>query len=124
MARAVGADSISENVRGLLSGAERLARTEVELALAKGRDSVGETARHMGMLVVAAVFATGGMAFLLVAIYNGLALRVDSWLAALLTAIIAFAGAGILLQIALPKTGEADQTRSLAERRDGVATVQ
>lgn len=124
MARAVGADSISENVRGLLSGAERLARTEVELALAKGRDSFGESARHMGTLVVAAVFAIGGMAFLLMAIYNGLALRVDSWLAALLTAIIAFAGAGILLHVALPKTGEADETRSLAERRDNVATVQ
>jgi len=124
MARAVGADSISENVRGLLSGAERLARTEVELALAKGRDSVGETARHMGVLVVAAMFAIGGMAFLLMAIYSGLALRVDGWLAAFLTAIIAFAGAGILLQVALPKTGKADQTRPLAGQRDGVATVQ
>jgi len=123
MGRAVGADSISENVRGLLTGAERLARTEVELALAKGRDSVGESARHMVMLVVAAVFAIGGMAFMLIAIYNGLALRVDSWLAALLTAIIAFAGAGIFLQVAVPKAGEADATRSITERRDDVATV-
>ena len=123
MARALGADSIGENVRGLLSGAERLARTEVELALAKGRDNFGETARGMGMLVVAAVCAIGGMAFLLMAIYNGLALRLDSWLAALLTATIAFAGAGILLQVARPKTDEADEPRSLAERRDNVATV-
>jgi len=123
VARAVGADSISENVRGLLTGAERLARTEVELALAKGRDSVGQSARHMGTLVFAAVFAIGGMAFLLMAIYNGLALRVDSWIAALLTATIAFVGAGILLQVARPKTDEAEDPRSLAERRDGVATV-
>jgi len=123
VARAVGADSISENVRGLLTGAERLARTEVELALAKGRDSVGESVRHMGTLIVAGVFAIGGMAFLLMAIYNGLTLRVDPWLAALLTATIAFAGAGILLQVARPKTDEADETRSLAKRRDGVATV-
>jgi len=124
MAGAVRADSISENVRGLLTGAERLARTEVELALAKGRDSFGATARHIGMLAVAGVFAVGGSAFLLMAIYNGIAVRVDTWLAALLTALIAFVGAGVLFLFALPKPDDADETESLVRQRDGVVTTQ
>ncbi len=123
MAASGGVDSIGYNVRGLLTQAERLARTEVELALAKGRESVGETARHLSMLVVAGVFALGGMAFLLHAIYSGLNTRVDGWLAALLTAIIAFIGAFIFLRLGVQQKDAVDETETLGGRRDRVATA-
>lgn len=117
------ADSIGQNVRGLLTQAERLARTEVELALAKGRESMGDTARHLGVLVVAAVFALGGTAFLLQAVYIGLLLRLDPWLAALCTAVIAFVGATILLRVGMHKGVEAEESVQKRGRRNGAVTV-
>lgn len=123
MANAGGAESIGANVRGLLTGAERLARTEVELALAKGRESFGESAKTVAMMIVAGVFALGGISFLLHAIYSALTLRVDQWLAALLTAIIAFAGAGLFLRLGTPKPADADVKKTLEGRRDNVVTV-
>lgn len=105
MAQTRGADSIGQNVRGLLTQAEKLARTEMELALSKGRDKVGDQVRHLAMLAGAAVFALGGMAFLLHAIYQGLETRLDSWLAALLTAVVAFACAGVFVKVASGRDG-------------------
>ena len=117
------ADSIGHNVRGLLTHAERLARTEVELALAKGRESMSDTARHLGVLVVAAVFVLGGTAFLLLAAYNGLLLRVQPWLAALITAGGAFVGATILLRVGMHKETSMDEASQVSGRRNGVVTV-
>ncbi len=123
MANAGGAESIGANVRGLLTGAERLARTEVELALAKGRESFGESAKTVAMLIVAGVLALGGVFFLLHAIYSGLTLRVDQWLAALLTAVIAFAGAGIFVRLGAAKPDDANVKETLEGRRNSVVTV-
>ena len=123
MAASSGVESIGQNVRGLLTQAERLARTEVELALAKGRESVGETARHLGMIVVAGVFALGGTAFLLYAVFCGLQTRVDSWLAALLTAGIAFVGAVLFLRLGVQQKPVPDAETSHGVRRDRVMTA-
>jgi hypothetical protein len=123
MASAGGAESIGANVRGLLTGAERLARAEMELALARGRESFGESAKTFAMVVVAGVFALGGISFLLHAIYSGLLLRVDQWLAALLTAVIAFAGAGLFLRLGASKPAHAERKEALEGRRDGVVTM-
>lgn len=119
MAQTRGADSIAQNVRGLLTQAEKLARTEMELALSKGRDKVGDQVRHLVMLAGAAVFALGGMAFLLHAIYEGLETRLDSWLAALLTAAIAFACAGIFVKIAAGRDS-AEAARDRLQSGDAV----
>jgi hypothetical protein len=119
---ASGTTSIGYDVRGLLSQAERLARTEVELALAKGRESVGETMRHLVMLVVAGVFALGGTAFLLHAVYAGLSIRLDSWLAALLTAVVAFVGAFVSLRIGVSQSRD-DADVAEADTRRGVAVA-
>lgn len=115
MAASNSVESIGQNIRGLLTQAERLARTEVELALAKGRESVGETARHLSMIVVAGVFALGGTAFLLYAVFCGLQTRVDTWLAALLTAGVAFVGAILFLRL-----GVQQKPAHVAETNDDV----
>lgn len=117
------AESIGQNVRGLLTHAERLARTEVELALAKGRESMSDTARSLGVLVVAGIFALGGAAFLLQAIYSGLLLKLEPWLAALLTAGIAFVGAFLLLRVGTHKEIEADAPAQVRVRRNGTVAV-
>ncbi|MES3033513.1 MAG: phage holin family protein [Gemmatimonadota bacterium] len=118
------ADSISHNVRGLLTQAERVARTEVELAIAKGRESMGDTARNLGVLVVAGVFALGGTAFLLQAIYTALLMRVEPWLAALITAAIAFVSAIILLRMGMHRDESVDEPAApMRSRRPGVVTV-
>ncbi len=116
MTTASGSNSIGYNVRGLLTQAERLARTEVELAFAKGRETVGATARGLVMLVVAGVFALGGTAFLLHAIYQGLSTRLDPWLAALLTAVAAFVGAFVFLRIGVHSNADDDADGMSAER--------
>lgn len=118
MAQTRGADSIGQNVRGLLTQAERLARTEMELALSKGRDKVGDQVRHLAMLAGAAVFALGGMAFLLHAIYQGLETQLDSWLAALLTALIAFACAGVFVKVAAGRDSTEPARDRLKSGRD------
>lgn len=123
MAESRAADSISYNVRGLLTQAERLARTEVELALAKGRDSISETVRMVIMVVVAGVFALGGTAFLLQAIYTGLSMRVESWLAALLTALIAFGGAFLFLRLGVSRKADVAEPESLDGRRTSVVVA-
>jgi len=123
MTNASGAESIGANVRGLLTGAERLARTEVELALAKGRESFGESSKTVAMLIVAGLFALGGISFLLHAIYSGLTLQVEQWLAALLTALIAFAGAAVFVRLGAAKPDDADVKQTLEGRRDSVVTV-
>lgn len=118
------ADSIGHNVRGLLTQAERLARTEVELAIAKGRESMGDTARNLAVVVVAGIFALGGTAFLLQAIYSGLLLRVEPWLAALITAGVAFMLATILLRMGMHKEVRVDEpVPPVRGRRNGVVTV-
>ena len=117
------AESIGQNVRGLLTHAERLARTEVELALAKGRESMGESARSLGVVVVAAVFALGGTAFLLQAIYSALLLRVEPWLAALITAGFAFVCAVVLLRLGMHKEADVEAPAQIRGRRTGAVTV-
>lgn len=116
-------ESIGQNVRGLLTQAERLARTEVELALAKGRESVGETARHLIMIVVAGVFALGGTAFLLYAVFCGVQTRVDTWLAALLTAGVAFVGAVLFLRLGVQQKSAPEVETTDGVRRDRVMTA-
>ena len=123
MTASSGVESIGQNVRGLLTHAERLARTEVELALAKGRESVGETARHLIMIVVAGVFALGGTAFLLYAIFCGVQTRVDTWLAALLTAGVAFVGAVLFLRLGVQQKSAPEVETTDGVRRDRVMTA-
>lgn len=116
MAELSGTESIGQSVRGLLTHAERLARTEMELAVAKGKDSLSDQARPFGMLVGAALLGLGGVAYLLYAVYSGLTEKVDPWLAALITAGVAFASAFAILKLAAKADVASTETRSSHDR--------
>ena len=120
MAEQRGTESIGQNVRGLLTQAERLARTEVELAVAKGKDSLSNQARYLVMLVGAALLGLGGMAYLLYAVYSGLAARMDGWATALSTAGVSFACAFVFLK--LGATREAPSDAPISSRPRAVST--
>lgn len=112
MAEQTGSESIGQNVRALLSQAERLARTEMELAVAKGKDALGNQARHVTMLIVAGLLGFGGTAYLLFAVYSGLTARLESWVAALITAGVAFASAFVCLKLAVTSETSSESSRS------------
>jgi len=112
----IGTESIGQNVRGLLTQAERLARTEMELAVAKGKDALGNQARQLTMFAGAALLGLGGMAYLLYAVYSGLAARMDSWAAALVTAGAAFAAALLFVRLAITPEGAREASKVSSER--------
>ena len=116
MAVQSGTESIGQNVRGLLTQAERLARTEMELAVAKGKDSLSNQARYLVMLVGAALLGLGGMAYLLYAVYSGLAGRMDGWAAALSTAGVSFACAFVFLKLGAKRESASDEPSSSRQR--------
>jgi len=110
-----GTESIGQNIRGLLTHAERLARTEMELAVAKGTDALSDQARHVTMLVGAALLGLGGMAYLLYAVFSALTERVDPWVAALITAGVAFTAAFVFVKLAVKRDSASDESRSSHE---------
>jgi membrane protein len=87
--------SVAELVRQLSDQSTRLVRAEVELAKAELTQKGKQAGIGAGMFGGTAVFALYGVGALTAAAIAGLATAVDTWLAALIVAVVLFAIAGV-----------------------------
>jgi hypothetical protein len=83
-------------LREIVQQAERVARAEVQLTLSRARDAAEIHARRVVGAAAAALLVGVGIVFSLIALFLALASRIEHWLAALLTACLAFAAAAIV----------------------------
>jgi membrane protein len=87
--------SVADLVRQLSDQSTRLMRAEVELAKAELTQKGKQAGIGAGMFGGTAVFALYGVGALTAAAIAGLATAVDTWLAALIVAVVLFAIAGV-----------------------------
>ncbi len=87
--------SVSELVKQLSDQTTHLLRAEVELAKAELAQKGKQAGIGAGMFGGAGVFALYGTGALVAAAIAGLATAVDTWLAALIVAVVLFAVAGV-----------------------------
>src|SRR4051794_31805527 len=88
-------ESVAELVRRLSEQSTRLMRAEIELAKAELAAKGKQAGIGAGMFGGAGVFALYGVGALVAAAIAGLATAVDTWLAALIVAIVLLTVAGI-----------------------------
>lgn len=123
----IGEPPLRELIGAAIDGAKDLARAEVRLARAELVRGAAASARALGMLAGALALALGGTILLLIAIMAALvALGLPAWLAALLMAVLAFAGAAVLARAARGAgTGLLPRTRAQldADRRTLAAAL-
>ncbi len=106
MAERNGSESITGEMRALVTQTERLIRSEITLAAVRGKEALVSGSRRAVLLGSSALIGVAGFAYLFHAIYSALALRLEGWAAALITAVIAFAMAGVLATLALRRSDE------------------
>jgi MFS family permease len=88
--------SVSDLVRQLSDQTTRLMRAEVELAKSELAQKGKQAGIGAGMFGGAGVFALYGGGALVAAAIAGLSTAVDTWLAALIVAVVLFAVAGVV----------------------------
>lgn len=106
MAERNGPESIAGEMRALVTQTERLIRSEFTLAAVRGKEALASGSRRAVLLVASATLSLGGLAYLFHAIYSALSIRLDHWAAALVTAGISFAAAGLLASVALRRSDD------------------
>jgi membrane protein len=88
-------ESVADLVRRLSEQSTRLMRAEIELAKAELAAKGKQAGIGAGMFGGAGVFALYGVGALVAAAVAGLATAIDTWLAALIVAVVLFAVAGV-----------------------------
>jgi membrane protein len=88
-------ESVADLVRRLSEQSTRLMRAEVELAKSELAAKGKQAGIGAGMFGGAGLFALYGVGALVTAAIAGLATAVDTWLAALIVAVVLFAVAGV-----------------------------
>ena len=104
MAERLETESIAGEMRALATQTERLIRSELTLALVRAQEAIASGVPRVAMIVAAGVLGIGGIAYLFHAIYSALSLRLDTWAAALITAVLSFMMASILGALALRRS--------------------
>ena len=99
--------SISDLVRQLSEQSTRLMRAEVELAKAELAEKGKQAGIGAGMFGGAGLFALYGVGALVTAAIAGLATAVDTWLAAVIVAVVLFAVAGVAALLGKNRVQEA-----------------
>lgn len=89
--------SVADVVKDIVTNIQEIVRTEVRLARAEIKEKVAATARAGAVLAAGAIVVFYALGFLLVSIYNLLALAMPYWGAAL----VMFVGLGIISGIML-----------------------
>src|SRR5687768_11754347 len=88
-------ESVADLVRRLSDQSTRLMRAEIELAKSELAAKGKQAGIGAGMFGGAGIFALYGVGALVAAMIAGLATAVDTWLAALIVAVVLFAIAGV-----------------------------
>jgi membrane protein len=88
-------ESVADLVRRLSEQSTRLMRAEIELAKSELAAKGKQAGIGAGMFGGAGLFALYGVGALVTAAIAGLATAVDTWLAALIVAVVLFAVAGV-----------------------------
>jgi uncharacterized membrane protein YqjE len=94
------ADRLQDLVQRLSEDTSHLVRSEIQLAQAEVKEKIAKLAAAAAMGAAAAAIALVGLFALIQAIIDALGLAVPDWLAALIVALVLFAGAGILALMA------------------------
>lgn len=115
MATSAVPGSLAGELRELLVDGQRLVRTEVALVAEKGRDALARSTRRAALFAASAVLGIEGLVYALRSVYEALVMRLDPWLAALLTAGITWVVAAVFVMLAL-RPARDDATRASASR--------
>lgn len=99
--------SLVELVDQMTDQTSRLVRDEVALAKAELRSSARHAGLGAGLFGGAGLFALLGLATLVGSAVAALALAVDTWLAALIVAVVLFAVAGVSALVGKKQIGQA-----------------
>ncbi|HYP12860.1 MAG TPA: phage holin family protein [Bryobacteraceae bacterium] len=86
-----------EVVKGIITNAQEMVRSEVRLARAEVREEINKSLAAAKKLAVAAVAGLFALAFVLLAVSRLLALAMPSWVASLVVGVVLGAVAAVLL---------------------------
>jgi uncharacterized membrane protein YqjE len=113
-------------VHELTTQVPELIRSEIRLAQAEVAEKGKRAGIGIGMFSAAGLLAFFGLATLIATSVLALALVVDGWLAALIVAVVLFAGAGLLAVMGKSQVEEATPPvpeRAVAGVKEDIATV-
>jgi hypothetical protein len=113
-------------VHDLTTQVPELIRSEIRLAQAEFAEKGKRAGLGIGMFSAAGLLAFFGTATLIATAVLALSLAIDGWLAALIVAIVLFAGAGVLAVMGKSKVEEAAPPvpeRAVAGVKEDIATV-
>jgi uncharacterized membrane protein YqjE len=113
-------------VHDLTTQIPELIRSEIRLAQAEVAEKGKRAGLGIGMFSAAGLLAFFGTATLIATAVLALSLAIDGWLAALIVAIVLFAGAGVLAAMGKSKVEEAAPPvpeRAVAGVKEDIATV-
>jgi uncharacterized membrane protein YqjE len=113
-------------VHDLTTQVPELIRSEIRLAQAEVAEKGKRAGLGIGMFSAAGLLAFFGTATLIATAVLALSLAIDGWLAALIVAIVLFAGAGVLAAMGKSKVEEAAPPvpeRAVAGVKEDIATV-